>query len=204
MNDQATIRRVPSALSQAGVDNTVFRSETLRIEERPGTALIRLHSIGDLHDSASTLIDLPGETGTCSGENPTVLCLRPREWLLVSETVSASELVHHVQAKIDPQRASILNVSDGLALFRLAGEGAPWLLNKLSGLDFQAGRAAGPHCARTKMGHIAVLVHYHSIEGGEFVFDLFPDRSYAKYLWDLLRASAPHADELALAFGDAA
>ena len=59
MNDQATIRRVPSALSQAGVDDAVFRSGTLRIEERPGTALVRLHSIGDLHDSASTLIDLP-------------------------------------------------------------------------------------------------------------------------------------------------
>jgi hypothetical protein len=38
----------------------------------------------------------------------------------------------------------------------------------------------------------------------QFVFDLILDRSLAKYLWQLLLASVPHADELALAYGTTA
>jgi sarcosine oxidase gamma subunit len=95
-------------------------------------------------------------------------------------------------------------MSDGFAVFRLQGNGSPWLLCKLSGLDFLAGRAAGQHCARTKLGQVAVVIHYHQAENKAFVFDLLVDRSYARYLWELLAASAPHADELALTFGAAA
>ena len=54
------------------------------------------------------------------------------------------------------------------------------------------------------MGKIAVVVHYHQAGDDQFVFNLIFDRSSAKYLWDLLSESAPHADDLALAFGNAA
>jgi hypothetical protein len=49
------------------------------------------------------------------------------------------------------------------------------------------------------MAHAAVVVHYHQPvdEDSPFVFDLLFDRSLAKYLWDLLSASANHADDLA-------
>jgi hypothetical protein len=51
------------------------------------------------------------------------------------------------------------------------------------------------------MGHIAVVVHYHEVDDGPFVFDLVFDRSLSEYLGDLLTASAPHADDLANAYG---
>ena len=65
-----------------------------------------------------------------------------------------------------------VGLSDGLAVFRLSGGGAPWLLGKLSGLDYQAGIKTGRHCARTRMGHISVLVHYRQVDDGTFGFDL--------------------------------
>jgi sarcosine oxidase gamma subunit len=78
------------------------------------------------------------------------------------------------------------------------------LLGKLSGLDYLAGVKTGAHCARTRMGHIGVLVHYREFDEGTFGFDLILDRSYARYFWELLTESAAHADNLAIAYGDAA
>ena len=190
-----------SALTQAGRPTEPCRGEHVELTERESVSLIALHSVADLHLDGSTLIDLPEATGSIRPGNPQILCLRPREWLFVSDSATPRELLHHVQGAIDPRHSIVRNRSDALAVFRLQGHGAPWLLGKLSGLDFLAGRTAGPHCARTRMGEAAVIVLYHEAEAGGPVFDLLVDRSLAFYLWALLEASMPHADELARTFG---
>ncbi len=133
-----------------------------------------------------------------------MLCLRPAEWLFFSEASEPADLLRYVQSTIEAHCATAWDNSAGLGVFRLSGDGAPWLLSKLSCLDYVAGVASGPHCTRTKMGHVAVIVHYHEVAAERFVFDLIFDRSIAKYLWELLIASAPHADDLVQAFGSAA
>jgi heterotetrameric sarcosine oxidase gamma subunit len=95
----------------------------------------------------------------------------------------------------------VCDQSDALAGIRVAGPAAPWLLGKLSCLDFTRGRTAGPHCARTRMGDAAVVVHYHEASADAWVFDLYVDRSVAHWLWNLLSDCAPHAAELQAAFG---
>lgn len=187
-----------SALEQAGLAAEPFKTATLRLEEVHGASLIRLHL---LNAETGLPIDLPQTTGACCGEDPAALCLRPGEWLLFSETSPASGLIGRLESHADPLRASVLDTSDGLAVFRLSGPAAPWLLGKLSCLDFLSGQEQGPHCARTRMGHAMVTVHYHQRQGGQFVFDLIFDRSIAQYLWLLLTASASHADELAKSYG---
>lgn len=189
-----------SALQQAGVDDTPFRTATLELEEVRGASLIRLHM---LSSESRLAFELPQTTGACLGEDPAALCLRPNEWLIFSETSPAPELVSQLESQSDPLRSSVLNVSDGLAVFRLSGPAVPWLLGKLSCLDFLAGCKHGTHCARTRMGHVAVTVHYHQLHGDQFVFDLIFDRSIAQYLWLLLTESASHADELAKTCGGA-
>jgi len=195
---------IPSALQQAGFNCLEFSSDSLEMKEISGASIVRLHSLQDAQQLNSGQLDLPEKTGQCSGSNPAALCLRPREWLLVSEAAKPAELLEQVQNNIDPAQTAVYDNSDGLAIFRLSGNGAAWLLSKLSGLDYLAGTATGGHCTRTKMGKIAVVVHYHQAGDDQFVFDLIFDRSLAKYLWDLLSESAPHADDLALAFGNAA
>jgi sarcosine oxidase gamma subunit len=126
---------------------------------------------------------------------------------LFSEQSDPESLLDRLRPAIDPAQTSLLNNSDGLATFRLSGQGAPWLLSKLSGLDYLAGSsgdvAERQHCARTRMAHAAVVVHYHQPgnEDSPFVFDLLFDRSLAKYLWDLLTESTAHADDLTTTFG---
>ena len=47
-----------------------------------------------------------------------------------------------------------------------------------------------------------MIVQYLEPEDGPPLFDLLVDRSLAVYLWALLEASIPHADELVESFGE--
>ena len=182
-------------------NKNIVSSDTLEIKELAGAAIVRVHSLQEPQQSAPMPINLPAKTGHCSGKNPTALCQRPTEWLLISESAEPSDLLQHANSIIDPERTAVNDNSDALIIFRLSGNGAPWLLSKLSGLDYLAGAASNEHCARTRMGHIAVVVHYHHVKDGPFVFDLVFDRSFTQYFRDLLIASVPHADDLANAYG---
>lgn len=199
MTNEQPLKTIPSALQQAGVQDLKFTGNTMTLTEMTGMAIVRAHSFPQ-----SVPAELPITTGQVAGGDPCTLCVRPNEWLFVSDSCDAKKLLKQVEGKFDLQNTAVYKQSDGLAVFRLQGSGAPWLLSKLSGLDFLSGTSAGPHCARTRMGHVAVVIHYHQAEIDEFVFDLIFDRSIAKYLWDLLIASSPHADDLTHAFGTAA
>jgi heterotetrameric sarcosine oxidase gamma subunit len=199
MSEKKKIRSMPSALQQAAFAEPEFNSDSLALRELTGFTIIRAHSYGDRKGT-----ELSDKTGDASGADPGILCVRPGEWLFISESNGVQDLRKRAHAEIQDQKCIVDNMSDAFAVFRLDGNGSPWLLSKLSGLDFLAGRSTGQHCARTKMGQVAVVIHYHQADHGAFVFDLLVDRSYAKYLWELLTASAPHADELALTFGAAA
>jgi len=210
MSNKRSESVLPTSLQQAGVEGTLFQSDTLVLKEVTGVTILRLHSLAPAKKLAAALeshgVNLPLQPNHSTGSNPAALCLRPNEWLLFSEKSDPESLLKRLRSAIDPARTSLLNNSDGLATFRLSGQGAPWLLSKLSGLDYLAGSsenaAERQHCARTRMAHAAVVVHYHQPDGGEspFVFDLLLDRSFAKYLWELLSASANHADDLARSF----
>lgn len=202
---RATPRNYPgTALEQAGLASSPCTTATLKLEEIRGATLIRLHSLHADSTASHFPIELPQQTGACLGQDPAALCLRPGEWLLISKKTPVQESLRLLESQCDLEQTSAWDSSDGLAVFRLSGPGAPWLLSKLSCLDFLAGRTHGEHCARTRMGHVAVIVYYHQIRGEQFVFDLIFDRSIAKYLWLLLTESASHADELAEKYGDAA
>jgi heterotetrameric sarcosine oxidase gamma subunit len=203
---------LPTPLQQVGMEGTPFHGDTLELKEVTGATILRLHSLAPAGQLAAELeshgVELPLQPNNSTGSDPAALCLRSNEWLLFSEQSDPERLFDRLRPAVDPAQTSLLNNSDGLATFRLSGRGAPWLLSKLSGLDYLAGSSGGgssqgQHCTRTRMAHAAVVVHYHQPGGGDskFVFDLLFDRSLAKYLWELLRASTAHADDLAKTFG---
>jgi len=204
MTDIRRKQSLAGTLAQAGVEERHFRSESLVLEEVCGAALVRIHSFDPTETMASCPFPLPQHVGACSGVDPTALCLRPGEWLLVGEATPPENLLQQAGLNAEPDLTSVLDVSDSMALFRICGTGAAWLMCKLSSLDFVPGVKQGPHSATTKLGDTAVIVHYHPSAGGEFVFDLLLDRSTAKYAWSLMIESSGHADELATNHGGAA
>lgn len=166
----------------------------------PGITLLRLHSLEEPVTLGSRLqagaVSLPQETNEVAGDDPTAICTRPGEWLLLSEQASPESLVAQVMEQIDRTLTTVLDLSDGIRVLRLSGEAAPWLLAKFSGLDFLAGVSEGRHAAQTRIADLAVVVHYRPAEDGCPQFDLLFDRSLARYLWELLTDAAPHAEEL--------
>lgn len=198
-----------SPLQQAEITETEFRSANLFLRELPDTRLLRLRSLQPELTVAALRefgLKLPLKTGGSAGSDPAILCLRPNEWLAYGSSATSSELFDRIQAlHAGAQPAGgtsgygvALDLSDGLAVLQLSGPAAPWLLAKLGSLDFAGAREAGQHCARTRMGQVAVVVNYHPLAAGstEFVYDLILDRSIARYLWELLLHSARHAEEL--------
>lgn len=201
----------PTALRQAGIRECTFDATGLRMGQIEDPVLVRLRSLERHGEGTLAALALPlqvGEVGPVTlfkGEKMDALCLAPGEWLLVGPArVACSgppDLVERLQQELASDSTAVFNQSDGLAGLRVSGAAAPWLLGKLSCLDFARGPAAGPHCARTRMGDAAVTVHYHEAPGDAWVFDLYVDRSVAHWLWQLLTDSAPHAAELHADFG---
>jgi len=208
MNEPHDVHQRPSALRTAGIRERRADVQGLRLDEIEDPALVRVHSLEAPADAGLAALALPGQVGQVaqlSGENLTALCLAPGEWLLVGPARATSnrppDLAARLQRELASELTAVCDQSDGLAAIRVSGRAAPWLLGKLSCLDFARGTAAGPHCARTRMGDAAVIVHYHAGSGEEWVFDLYVDRSVAHWLWKLLTDSAPHAAELNEDFG---
>ena len=198
----------PTPLQQAGVSDTALERRHLTLREAPDMTLLRLHSLERPEALAAGLaqagIVLPLEANAASGHHPAVLCLRPGEWLLLDDSRPAARLRERIEPWLDGALTTLLDLSDGLAVLRLQGPASPWLLGKLCGLDALAGISAGQHGARTRMGDIAVVLHFRPDSDGSPRFDLVFDRSVVKYLWTLLTDAAPHAGELYRAHGAAA
>jgi heterotetrameric sarcosine oxidase gamma subunit len=198
---------LPTPLQQAGLGSDALEGEDIALRELPDMTLFRLHTLEDPAALASRLqtagVSLPAEVNEAEGRDPAVLCLRPREWLLLWEDTTPPDVVERIGPALEPALTALIDVSDGHGVFRLEGEAAPWLLAKLSGLDFLSCMSAGRHAARTRMADIAVVVHFHRDPDGPPRFDLVFDRSVAGYLWGLLNDAAPHAEELLAAHGAA-
>ena len=198
----------PTPLQQVGVSDTILESRDLSLHEVPDMTLLRLHSLEQPATLAAHLaqdgIVLPLDTNAAGGRDPAALCLRPGEWLLLHRSQPPADLLERIAPRLDTALSALLDVSDGLGVFRLTGAASPWLLVKLCGLDARAGVSTGQHGARTRMGDVAVVLHFCPEPDGAPRFDLVYDRSIAKYLWDLLNDAAPHAEDLYHAHGAAA
>jgi len=186
----------PTPLQQAGVALRQLHVGEVSLREAPGAALARLRFLGTPSAGDCPFPDMPLQTGQCGGDDPEFLCLGPREWLVISRSREPAVLMEALQPATADGRAAACDLSDGLSVLRLDGAAAPWLLAKLSCLDFVDAPNGRRHCARTRMVDIPVTVLYHVVEGDQWVFDLISDRSTASYLWALLSAAAPHANEL--------
>jgi sarcosine oxidase subunit gamma len=113
---------------------------------------------------------LPAGVGSVSPGDPRILCVKPREWLLISEDARGQQG--------NFSGCAFVNLSDALAVTRVAGSAAREVLAKGCGLDFDARAFVVDQCARTRFGQIAVVIDCRAPDQ----FDLYCGRSYQDYL----------------------
>lgn len=169
------------------------------IECLSGASVLKLHSLDQNPLGSKVVLPAPGQA---SGDDPAIVCLRPREWLWIDTAgTERPALQAGLREAVNPARSVVLDLSDGLRLLRVSGPASAWLLAKLGGIDF-CGDLGRRYATMTRLGDAAVLVHHHETAATGPLFDLLVDRSLAKYLDGMLNASLAHAGELAGQHGE--
>ena len=115
-----------------------------------------------------------------------VLWLSTDQWLILSSRSKAQELLAALRAALQGIHSLAVDVSDMRAVIRLEGEGCREVLMKGTSLDLLAAEYKSGCCRRMRYAEIAALLDV--VE--DTVFDVYVFRSYARYTWDFLCATA--------------
>jgi sarcosine oxidase subunit gamma len=146
-------------------------------------ALVRLRvRMQDAARAAAALL-LPVEPLASAGQDPVALWMSPDQWLLVSESASAADVMNRCGKALGDILHNATDASDALACFLVEGPGARDLLATGSGVDFDDRAFPPGRCVRTRFAKLAVVVHAVGAERFELIFD----RSAAQYLEQWLR-----------------
>jgi sarcosine oxidase subunit gamma len=157
-----------------------------RLHERRDLCLIQVIARpGHERDAGRILgLDLPDRPNSAiSVETIRVLCLRPRDWLIVTEDAEGRTGSIAVEARTRlAGHAAAIDQSHGRVVLRLEGEGARGLLQKGLDVDLHPRAFAEQAIAQTGLAGIALMVHQVTADA----FDLYVARSFAASLADWL------------------
>lgn len=131
--------------------------------------------------------ELPGEVGTTVVASIRMLCLAPREWLLVADEPSAAGMIERAAADLVAQGAVLIDSTDAVGVLCLRGAMARDVLSKGCGLDLRANAFPIGHCARTCFAQMPVVIDHFDARAG---FRLYIARSYLRYLADWVEDAA--------------
>lgn len=149
----------------------------------PGRTLVRLRVRMQDAVRAASALALPAEPLASAGRDPLALWVSPDQWLLVSESTSATDIAERCGQALGDVLHNATDASDALVCFLVEGPGARDLLAMGSGVDFDVSAFRPGRCVRTRFAKMAVLIN----ATGEERFELLFDRSAADYLEGWLR-----------------
>ena len=155
----------------------------VHMDHAPGRTLVRLRVRMQDAARAASALALPTEPMESSGLDPLALWVSPDQWLLLSESSSAVEVVKRCRNTLGDVLHNATDASDALACFLVEGPGARELLAMGSGIDFDELAYSSGRCVRTRFAKIAVFIH----ATGDARFELLFDRSAVDYLEGWMR-----------------
>lgn len=158
----------------------------VRLHERRDLCLIQVIARpGHERETARILgVDLPDRADVAASvETVRVFCLRPRDWLIVTEDAEgrSGSIAVEARARLAGHAAAI-DQSHGRVVLGLEGQGARDLLQKGLDLDLHPSAFPAGAMAQTGLAGIALMVHAPSAER----FELFVARSFAAGLAEWL------------------
>jgi sarcosine oxidase subunit gamma len=125
--------------------------------------------------------ELPREPNQATQQDDlTALWLSPEEWLLVtprSDHGNTCAMLSQVLAGI---HALVIDVSDRWSVISVTGSQTINVLSKGTSLNLQASAFGPGHCAQTRLGNVAIVIHQHVDKS---TYDLFVDSTIAEFLW---------------------
>ncbi len=144
----------------------------------------------DIRDrvSANFGCDLPEKPSLVAGNGFEFAWTGPGRWLAMGGGAPETCMARFSVALADT--ASLVDVSDAYATFRLTGPGATEALTKLVPIDLGPSAFRPSAVALTHIAHVAVIVIQ---RGPEPVFDILPPRSFAAAIVGWIGSHTPSA-----------
>lgn len=130
---------------------------------------------------------LPRDVGAVASGPVHVLCLGPGEWLVRVPLHSVPALHAQIVSQASAQGLAVVELSDGLAGFEVAGPAARELLSKGCGLDLHPRSFPAGRCARTRFAQIPVAIE---CAGDPQRFELHVAASHGPYLHEWIADAA--------------
>lgn len=150
-----------------------------------GRSIVRLRVRPDEAQSASAALQLPDNEQPWREDDPSIGWLGPDQWLLVSDKQAPEEMIDEIGRSLSGQLHVATDMSSGYACFELKGTAVRTVLAMGCGLDLHPDVFTVGRCARTYFAQIALFMVAQSNEH----FDLYVDRSQARYFNDWLAAA---------------
>ena len=132
--------------------------------------------------------ELPLQVGAMLSGPTRVMCVGPREWLLVSQERDAPALRECLEPNLTTEGLVLVEVTGGLAMLEVRGPATRELLTKGCGLDLHSRRFPAGRCARTRFAQIPLTI---ACVEEPSRFELYVGRSYAHYLHTWIIDAAP-------------
>ena len=130
----------------------------------------------------------PIESGSAATHgHSVVLWLGPDEWLAVFPDERREEILSALRAALAPVHTAVVDVSHARAIIALAGPRARSVLQKGCHLDLHPSRFGAGNVAQSKFARCHVLLHQ---TDDAPAYDLYVQRSFARYLWTWLEDAA--------------
>ncbi|MBU06044.1 MAG: sarcosine oxidase subunit gamma family protein [Gammaproteobacteria bacterium] len=148
-------------------------------------SLVHLRVRPDDADAISKVLKLPPVL-RCLTEDPKIHWLGPDHWLFASDTKTAKDIIDHIDMTLSDQLYAAMDMSSSTACFSLEGPAARRVLSMGCGLDLHPGAFISGHCTRTHFANVTLFIV--ALEGEKF--NLYVDRSLARYLRDWLHIAA--------------
>ena len=130
----------------------------------------------------------PIESGASARHGDThLLWLGPDEWLTVFPDERREEVLSRLRDALAPLHAAVVDVSHARAIVELSGAHARNVLQKGCHLDLHPSRFSAGNVAQSKLARCHVLLHQ---TDDAPAYDLYVQRSFARYLWSWLEDAA--------------
>jgi sarcosine oxidase subunit gamma len=150
-----------------------------------GRAMVRLRVRPRAADAAGKALQLPHQALQWQREDPAAYWLGPDQWLLTSDTQSAEDIINHIDTALSGQLYAATDISAHNVCFSLKGPAARMMLAMGCGIDMHGSAFKPGQCVRTYFAHVVLFIV--AVEDNNF--DLYVDRSHARYLNDWLLSS---------------
>ena len=147
-----------------------------------GRSMVRLRVRPRRAEAAGKALQLPQQALRWRGEDPAAYWLGPDQWLLTSDTKPAADIIGHIDYTLSGQLYAATDMSSGYTCFALRGPAARTVLAMGCGVDMHKGTFMPGHCVHTHFANVLLFI----VVVEDDNFDLYVDRSHARYLSDWL------------------